>query len=245
MLLSKGYTKRFWLVQLSTVAIFSLFVTLGTWQLTRGDVKSEIEQAINNQDVELSSISLPLEEIENWRYKKIKLTGKYQAEKQFLLDNQVRNGLTGYNVLTPLYVEAFKTWVLVDRGWVAQGTTRDALPKVGFESNQVTITGRVYVPYDETYSLGGIADGEDVLWPRRIQFVDYPQLATRLGVMLQPFTLRLDEKEPHGYRRDWAENSLSSEKHYGYAFQWYAMAIALVVLWWLYSIRPMVKNNEN
>jgi len=240
--LSKRYTGRFWLVQLSTIAMVTFFVTLGTWQLSRGDVKSEIEQAINNQEEEFIPVSLPLSDIERWRYKKIKLTGGYQVEKQFLLDNQVRDGRTGYNVLTPLYVEATNTWVLVDRGWIAQGVTRSDLPKVEFEANKVTITGRVYVPYDKAYSLGGIDEGEDSRWPRRIQFVDYSKLATRLGETLQPFTLRLDAQEQNGYRRDWTENNLSSEKHYGYAFQWYAMAFAVVVLWWLYSIRPMVKK---
>ena len=241
--LSKRYSGRFWLVQLSTMAVLSLFVTLGTWQLNRGDVKSDIENANNTQKTaEFASVSLPLDDIESWRYKRINLTGQYKTQKQFLLDNQIRDGVTGYQVLTPLYVEVFKTWVLVDRGWVALGASRNKLPNIAFESDQVTIKGQVYVPYDEAYSLGGIADGEDSYWPRRIQFVDYTQLSTRLGETLQPFTLRLDAQEPNGYRRDWTENNLSSEKHYGYAFQWYAMASALVVLWWLYSIRPMVKK---
>jgi surfeit locus 1 family protein len=240
--LSKRYTGRFWFVQLSTVAVLTLFVTLGTWQLGRGDVKSEIELAINDQQEAFNSVSLPLKDIESWRYKKIKLTGNYQVDKQFLLDNQVRDGSTGYSVLTPIYVDEFKAWVLVDRGWVAQGPSRNDMPLIEFESEQVTISGRVYVPYDEAYSLGGIADGEDSNWPRRIQFVDYAQLATRLGETLQPFTLRLDAQQSNGYRRDWAANNLSSEKHYGYAFQWYAMAFAVIVLWWLYSIRPLVKK---
>ena len=58
-----------------------------------------------------------------------------------------------------------------------------------------------------------------------IQFVDYQQLSNRLGVTLQPFTLRLDAQQPFGYRRDWAAYNLSAKKHYGYAFQWYAMAL--------------------
>jgi len=238
--LSKRHTVRFWIVQLSAIAVMGLFVILGTWQLSRGNVKNEIEHAINDQESQFTSISLPLKDIESWRYKKITISGRYYPEKQFLLDNQVRDGSTGYNVLTPFYVEAYKTWVMVDRGWIKQGISRDELPTIDIESEQVKISGRIYVPYSEAYSLGGIADGEDLAWPRRIQFVDYAQLATRLGELLQPFTLRLDAQQSDGYRRDWAENNLSSKKHYGYAFQWYAMAFAVVVLWWLYSIRPMV-----
>lgn len=242
MLSSKRYTGRFWLVQLSAAAMLALFVTLGTWQLSRGDVKSDIEQAINDQETEVVSPRLPLTELEQWRYRKVALAGKYLAEKQFLLDNQVRDGVTGYSVLTPFFVDAYNATVIVDRGWVAQGPSRNQLPMVEMENINATITGRIYVPYDKPYSLGGIAEGEDTNWPRRIQFVDYAQLTTRLSQTLQPFTLRLSKEEPNGYRRDWAENNLSSKKHYGYAFQWYAMAFAIVVLWWLYSIRPMAKK---
>ena len=80
------------------------------------------------------------------------------------------------------------------------------------------------------------------IFKRRIQFIDYQLLSDRLGVTLQPFTLRLDANEKYGYQRDWAESNIASEKHYGYAFQWYAMAFALVVLWWFYSIKPLFKN---
>ena len=235
-------TGQFWIVQLVTITLLTLFVILGTWQLGRGDVKSEIERAVSDKEQVFEAIRLPVVEIEKWRYKNIKLVGHYDTKKQFLFDNQVRDGVTGYNVLTPFYVQQFNAWVLVDRGWLPQGETRDRLPDVEFQSKETSIVGRIYVPYDQAYSLGGIADGEDSGWPRRIQFVDYQQLAARIGQTLQPFTLRLNEQQPNGYRRDWAETNLTAKKHYGYAFQWYAMAFALVVLWWLYSIKPLIKK---
>ncbi len=242
--LSIRHTGQFWFVQIITIILLALFVTLGTWQLGRGDVKSEIEDAVKNQEQDFEAIGLPLVNLEKWRYKKVKLAGHYDTKKQFLLDNQIRDGGTGYNVLTPFYVEKYKTWVLVDRGWLPQGTSRDQLPEVEFQDNGANIVGRIYVPYDQAYSLGGIADGEDSGWPRRIQFVDYQQLGSRIGQTLQPFTLRLDAQQANGFRRDWAGTTLTAKKHYGYAFQWYAMAFALVVLWWMYSIKPLMKKNE-
>ncbi len=235
-------TGRFWFVQLSAMVVLSLFVTLGSWQLGRGNVKSDIELAVEDNSAEFEQVNLPITNVENWRYKKIKLSGRYYADKQLLLDNQVRDGATGYNVVTPFFVEQYKMWVLVDRGWLAQGADRTKLPAIELDNLALTVSGRLYAPYGAAYSLGGIADGEDTGWPRRIQFVDYQQLSNRLGVTLQPFTLRLDAQQPFGYRRDWAAYNLSGKKHYGYAFQWYAMAFAVVVLWWLYSIRPLLKN---
>ncbi len=236
-------TLRFWFVQIMSLATLILFLSLGTWQMGRGNVKSDIEKASEQDDVGYMEVRLPLENLVDWRYKKIKLTGVYDSSKQFLLDNQVRNRATGYNVLTPLYINDQSAWVLVDRGWIPQTSGREQLPNVDVNSgNDFSVSGNVYVPYDKAYSLGGIADGEDHGWPRRIQFVDYQLLSDRLGVTLQPFTLRLDVNEKYGYQRDWTENNITSQKHYGYAFQWYAMALALVVLWWLYSIKPLFKN---
>ena len=172
------------------------------------------------------------------------ITGVYDRSRQFLLDNQVRDRIAGYNVITPLYVKEQQTWVLVDRGWIPQGVSREELPDIEFEMDQLaSISGNVYVPYDDTYSLGGIADGEDQHWPRRIQFVDYAMLSDRLGVHLEPFTLRLSASESNGYRRDWLRTNLTAQKHYGYAFQWYAMALAVIALWWIYSIKPLLRKS--
>ncbi|MEM8844595.1 MAG: SURF1 family protein [Pseudomonadota bacterium] len=238
-------TLRFVLIQISTLAVLVLFVSLGSWQLERGNVKHGIEKSLSKDDTEFVQASLPLASLADWRYKNIKLQGNYLADKQFLLDNQIRDGVAGYAVLTPYFVERSQDWVLVDRGWVPQGHDRSFLPDISLNETLNTISGSVYVPYDDSFSLGGIAEGEDKGWPRRIQFVDYQQLGQRLQLELQPFTLRLNSDEPNGYQRDWLQSQMSASKHYGYAFQWYAMALAVLVLWWIYSIRPLLKRTSN
>ena len=235
---------RFLLIQACTLVLLVSFVSLGTWQLGRGDVKNEIEASAAANDLEYSTVTLPLPDYEDWRYRRIQLQGKFLSTQQFLLDNQIRDGIAGYSVLTPFNVKDSNVWVLVDRGWVPQGQDRTVLPVISLVETPTTIPGSVYVPYDDSFSLGGIAEGEDRGWPRRIQYVDYQQLAQRLQLELQPFTLRLSADVPNGYRRDWAQSQLSASKHYGYAFQWFAMALAVLVLWWVYSIRPRLKRNR-
>jgi surfeit locus 1 family protein len=235
---------RFWLVQLSSLITLTLFLSLGTWQLERGNVKHQIEtQQITYIDSEVAR-GIPTAPFEAWRYQQIQLQGRYQPSKQFILDNQIRDRIAGYSVLTPFYSEPDRKWFLVDRGWIAQSSNRTQIPELVLDATTRTISGSVYVPYDDSFTLGGIAEGEDFGWPRRIQFVDYQALGERLGLSLLPFTLRLDGAEPDGYRRDWAANQMRSQKHYGYAFQWYAMALAVLVLWWLYSIRPLLRNRR-
>ena len=232
-----------WLVHVSAAILLLLFLQLGAWQVTRGNFKSQLQTTTDlAENTEVEYVELPLNEPTEWRYKKVQLVGQYLPSYQFLLDNQVRDQQPGYNILTPFRVYQPRTVVLVDRGWVPQGTQRDVFPSVSVNDERIRITGSIYVPYQQAFSLGGIAEGEDEGWPRRIQYVDYDELAERLETDLQPFTLRLDPQEKFGYRRDWLATQLPAKKHYGYAFQWFALAMAVVVLWWIYAVRPVLRR---
>ena len=223
-----------------------MFMTLGIWQMQRGHFKRNIENALHqNPDAISSAISLPFEDTTKWRYKHIALVGSYDSSKQFLLDNQVRDQRPGYNVFTPFYVPGSNAWLLVDRGWVPQLDKREKLPSVPADESQIRITGTVYVPYQSAFHLGGIADGEDQSWPRRIQYIDYDEISLRFGQTLQPFTLRLSNDEVNGYRRDWQNTLMPASKHYAYAFQWFALAAAVFGLWFLYVVRTRQNNNAN
>ena len=236
-----NHRQQLWLIQIVALALVVLFIALGIWQMNRGDFKSHLQEVVNSNDMPVfEQAVLPFEHSIEWRHKHVKFFGRFLSNKQFLLDNQVRDQQIGYSVLTPFLVDQFNVCILVDRGWIPQGASRAELPAIEVDEQSTMISGRVYVPYGEAFSLGGIADGEDEGWPRRIQYVDYSELARRLGVEVQPFTLNLDPQEPFGYRRDWLATQMPARKHYAYAFQWFALAAAVVVLWLVYIVRPAV-----
>ena len=237
--------KHFWFIQLVTLVLLITFIVLGMWQVNRGNFKEEIQRRTTDNRQEVTSlVDLPFDDPAQWRYQLIKLRGHFVSEKQFLLDNQIRDQQAGYSVLSPFYVQKSGTWVLVDRGWIPQGSNRAEFPVISVHEKPVEILGSVYVPYQKAFTLGEIAQGEDLGWPRRIQYVDYEELSARLGGVLQPFTLRLHPSEASGYRRDWLNTQLSASKHYAYAFQWFALAAAIVVLWFVYFVRPAFISNE-
>ena len=67
-------------------------------------------------------------------------------------------------------------------------------------------------------------------WPK---FAVYPVLEdveVALGRPVQPFVLLLDPNDAHGYYRDWVPNAIGSGRHFGYALQWFGMAIVLALL---------------
>lgn len=42
--------------------------------------------------------------------------------------------------------------------------------------------------------------------------------------------VRLNPASPHGYVRDWQIVPFSPQRHLGYAFQWFALAVGMLVI---------------
>src|SRR5204863_1129934 len=79
-------------------------------------------------------------------YRTVHGAGEYDVAHAVLIDNRVRGGRPGYEVVTPLKLEKSNRYVLVDRGWVAQGPTRKQLPSVQTPVGVIEIVGRATVP---------------------------------------------------------------------------------------------------
>jgi surfeit locus 1 family protein len=214
----------------AAIVLTGLFITLGVWQLNRAQEKqamlSRYEALGQRRPVELQ---LPVMNEARWRYRNVRLTGRFDREHQFLLDNQVYRGRVGYNVLTLLQPIGAEQRVLIDRGWIPAGTSRGQLPRIPVTARRVTIQGEVYVPYEDGYRLGGMDTGEHG-WPRRIQFIDFEQIARRATAPLARMIVRLNPASPHGYVRDWQIVPFSPQRHLGYAFQWFALAVGMLVI---------------
>ncbi len=212
------------------VLLTGLFILLGVWQLNRAQEKqamlSRYETLSQRRPVELQ---LPVVNEARWRYQNVKLTGRFDREHQFLLDNQVYRGRVGYNVLTLLEPTGAKQCILVDRGWIPAGASRIKLPRVPVTARRVTIQGEVYVPYGKGYRLGGMDSGEQG-WPRRIQFIDFEQIGRRTAAPLAQMIIRLNPTSPYGYMRDWQIVAFSPQRHLGYAVQWFALAVGMLVI---------------
>jgi surfeit locus 1 family protein len=44
-----------------------------------------------------------------------------------------------------------------------------------------------------------------------------------------PFILQLDPSEPNGFERNWVNITVPPERHVGYAIQWLAFAIIILI----------------
>ncbi len=217
--------------------IVSLLLSLGFWQLGRADEKSLLlekqAQLTEIQAVELNTIIK--QDPEQIRYRKITVSGEYDVDHQYLIDNQIVNGQAGYFVLTPLKIADSDKAVLINRGWLALNKDRRILPELPITKLKTMINGRI-----NNFPVVGIRlQGAEIptkSWPSVVQLVDSQVLAEKLGYALLPFQIELAADMDEGFVREWKKNTLiSPEKHIGYAVQWFGLAITLTVLFLWFS----------
>ena len=105
------------------------------------------------------------------RYQRVRLRGSFDAARQILLDNMPSvSGRPGYRVLTPLDRADGRGWVLVDRGWVPLGATREALPDVAVDTREREVSGILDVLPIPGLRVGPAAVRDDASWPRVLLF---------------------------------------------------------------------------
>lgn len=225
-----------WKISAFFVLFFPLMIGLGFWQLDR---EAQKQAMLDQQTRQQQQEPEPLGGID-WQagdalsFLPVTARGTYRDERSFLLDNRLRDSRVGYEVLTPF--ETGDGTLLVNRGWIPLGESRQQLPAIPEVAGELTITGHLHVPEGQTLVLGDQADPLGDRWPRRIQRVDLPRASELTGQELFPYTLRLDGNAPGALVTDWSGGAIRPETHRGYAVQWFAMAAALLILFFYSSL---------
>jgi len=201
-----------------------VMMLLGGWQLERADEKSEI---LSKQHKLIQLPAAPLSTLkpeELVRYRQVKMNGFYMNDHSFLLDNSVRNGKVGYEVLTPFLDHNSDAVVLVNRGWIKAPAYRSELPKIPTVNGERLIIGTIYRPYMTRTT------NASELWPKVIQAVEIDVLADTLNQKFVNYTVRIDSASAGALEAGWMVVNVQPEKHTAYAVQWFAMSLALLLL---------------
>ena len=108
-----------------SLCLFPLLVVLGFWQLDRADEKQRIlDQYNTNQQAPPAMVS-DLMGDSNLQYRSAWLVGELDSQRRLILDNRVKNGRPGYEILEALSVVGLGQKVLVNRGWVPASLDRN------------------------------------------------------------------------------------------------------------------------
>jgi len=222
---------------LVTLLLFGVLLSLGFWQLDRAEQKREIiSRYQGDKDDAVIRLDAGMKSAGDLEYQRASSLGRYDSAHQLLLDNRTHEGQAGYQVLTPFILRDSEVAILVNRGWLPVGTSRDQLPDVAVGENQRTVMGRLKTPPEEVFMLG--EEGPRQGWPYRIQRIDLPALSAELQRSLLPFVLLLDNEQPEGYLREWRPLAgFGPERNVGYAVQWFGLAAALLVIYFTVNSR--------
>jgi len=227
---------------LATLLGLPILLALGFWQLDRADQKRMLqEEFLTHSRAPALTVSQVATQPEQYRFYPVALSGHYDNQHQFLLDNQIDHGRIGYQVLTPFYQTGNATAVLVNRGWIPQGISRQQLPALGSIVGPLSLQGVVKIPSNKPFMLSKNHETFSH-WPHRIQAVQWQELSRDLQAPLYPFVILLGPDQPTGFVRDWRPINMQPQRHVGYAVQWFSLAMALFLYFIFTNIR---RNNED
>ncbi len=239
-------SRKSWIVLAAAVITAGITARLGVWQLDRAAQKEVLQAALDNRrDLPaLGPQELPVDELalQGLLHRRIQLQGIWLADHTIYLENRQMQGRPGFFVLTPLGLSD-GTAVLVQRGWLPRDLrdrTRVQAPPL--PGGPVQLLARIAPPPARLYDFNAASSG-----PIR-QNLDVGAYALETRLKLRPLSvLELDTAppvtgqapRPDRLLRDWPLPAADVHKHYGYAFQWFALSLTTIALYvWFQILRP-------
>ncbi|MEP6886414.1 MAG: SURF1 family protein [Gammaproteobacteria bacterium] len=221
---------------LLTLALIVLLVSLGRWQLRRADEKRALFDSFAAGADATQSIELGTPPVK--RYQHVEGAGRYDETRQVLIDNMINAERAGYFVITPFALTG-GGWVLVNRGWVPLGASRSVRPVIPVAGDLRQIRGRA----DHMPSPGIQMGTKAQLAPPYPVVAAFPSRA-EIAALLHESSwtsatdlVLLDPAEPDGYVRNWSAPGFPPMRHIGYAVQWFALALTLIVIYVVTNLR--------
>jgi surfeit locus 1 family protein len=230
------------MLTLVTLVVLALLISLGRWQLRRASEKQALYDAFaagGGSALTVDGATAPVA-----RYQHIEAHGHYDSGRQVLIDNMVSaDGRAGFYVITPFALDG-GGWLLVNRGWVPLGESRQHKPEVAVDEDERVVRGRA-----DHLPVPGIRMGTAAKLSAPFPAIaNFPSLAD-LSALLQitawsPATevLLLDQAETGGYLRSWTAPGNPPMRHLAYAVQWFGLALTLAVIYIVTNLRRVAHD---
>lgn len=218
---------------LATLFFLVLTLWLGNWQSGRAETKRALQTrydvAMQEAPIHVGDTLLDRDSV---LYRKLEVRGVFDAAHTILLDNRIHKGVAGYHILTPLIIDGGSLAILVNRGWVAVGRSREQIPLPPTPRGLVQLEGMAVDPHSRYLELMHTAV-QGRVW----QNLDFARYAATTRLKLQPVLLLQTNPLADGLLRDWPRPDTGVSMHVSYAIQWYSLATTLVVLWLVLNIK--------
>lgn len=226
------------LLSLMFALVFPGLIALGFWQLDRAAQKeamsSQFEQRSGAPALDLAVALGQGADAGQLRWRRVRAEGRWSPGPTVLLDNQVHGGRAGYHVLTPFSLSDRPYTLLVNRGWVPAGPDRRQPPQLTEPVGPASLEGVLAPP-----PQGGVRLAEERAEPLGPNLFRVPrlELAPAPPAPSLALLLYLDPGVPEGFLRQWRAPGVGRERHLAYAFQWFSLAAALLVIYVALGLR--------
>ncbi len=242
MQMGRFHFRHRWNLTVTLLILVPLGLTLGFWQMQRAaDKQAQIDMRQQHSAPQAELLQSDDSQMAEMLYRQVEVRGRFDLQRQILLENQKYNGRPGYHVFTPLRIQGSDVYVMVNRGWIKQGDDRRFIPDLPGDESLVNIQGRVESVPSVGMKLG--EPGESgMVWPKRLIYVDLPWLSKETGYNLMPYIVYQTSGQEYGLIRDWRQQfqsgpRMTPEKHMGYAVQWFSLVILSLIMYVVLSLR--------
>lgn len=233
------------IVLAAAVAAAASTARLGWWQLDRA------AQKVAAQDERDRALALPVLGTVDLvdlvdsppGPRRVVIEGRWIADATVYLENRQMDGRAGFHVVTPLATRGGPV-VAVQRGWLPRDPSdRTRIAPYHTSEAEVRISGRITPAPSRIFQLGEAASG-----PIR-QNLDLASYATQIGRRLPAWVVVQHDDDasapPDGLLRNWPQPASDLHKHYGYAFQWFALSALVIALYvWFRILRPRRRRQD-
>jgi surfeit locus 1 family protein len=225
---------------LAAVAGVLLTGLLGNWQLNRAAEKAQLQRRIDHAGgqppMQLGATAVNPVDVD---YLPVEARGEFKSDGTVYIDNRIRNGVAGYEIVTPLRIEGSTRYVLVNRGWVKAGASRSQLPEVATPTGAVTIAGIALPGNPRFFELSSrVQTGR--LWEN----VTVDRYSRVFGQNVQPIFIQQHNDLGDGLTREWTRPDAGIDRHRAYALQWFSMCAAIIAIYVGVNVRRATRGKR-
>jgi cytochrome oxidase assembly protein ShyY1 len=224
-----------WVVAACVLLTVSGLVRLGLWQLDRAGEKLA-EQASYTESGQLQATPISavpvagraLDALQH-QNRRVRLAGEYLNDRSIFLIYQTYEQQPGFEIVTPFRSADEDMIVLVSRGWSGINSYEElaaTLPKI---TGPQVLEGQLYVPTATEAERANIA-GNAERWPLLLRYLNSADISPHFQSPLFPYVVRLAPEQPGVLIRHWPQVLVASNRNFSYALQWFAMALAVLIV---------------
>lgn len=215
-----------------------ILVGLGTWQVQRLEWKREqIELRQERAKAPAIAIAEALDAPNEREFVHVEATGRFRHDKELYLAARSLNRNVGLHIITPFEMTDGRV-LLVNRGWVPSDKRDPETRSEGQMEGELTIGGLLRLGGWKGYNfVKPENDPAKNFW----FYVDFEAMTAATGLENVIATAYLDAgpaKNPGEFPIGGQTRITLPNDHFQYALTWYALALILAVIYFVYHFRP-------